>query len=70
MKNDTKTMIIDVDSLSEFEYGGYRIRRVEPQYHFYVITALDENTSAKSLGGKWTSPREAMAAIDAVSKRR
>jgi len=66
-----KTMFVDVNSLSELEYGGYQIRRVEPQYYFYIISPIgDAETSPRSLQGKWTSPREAMAAIDAVRKRK
>lgn len=71
MKADPKTLIIDIDSLDEMEYDGYRIVRVEPQYYFYIITATDGPDSiARALRGKWTSPKEAMAAIDAAKKRK
>lgn len=62
-----KAIVCDIDAIDELEYSGYRITRVEPQYYFYIISAAEGSQPiATALQGKWTSPKEAIAAIDAT----
>lgn len=65
MKREDRVVLVDIDGVDELEYRNHVITRIEPQYYFYIISRTDESKPlSQKLAGKWTSPKEAMAAID------
>jgi len=65
----TGIALVDLESVEEVEYEGHLITRIEPQYYFYVIRPRGKQKLTRLLEGKWTSVREAIAAIDKAVRR-
>lgn len=70
MKTQAGIALVDLDTVNEIEYEGHLITRIEPQYYFFVIRPIGKARRLhKLLEGKWSSAKEAIAAIDAAFRR-
>lgn len=66
--NKRSVALVDLETVDELEYEGHLITKIEPQYFFFVIRPLGNGRLNRVLEGKWSSVKEAMGAIDRVTK--